>query len=307
MMHPSTRREITVLMRSQNDASLLPTTLAALDAQTGVSLRLLVFDSASTDESCRIFEQHGYDTLTHLAPGEYRSSKVLNAGVRAAPTELVAFVNSDAIMMHTRVLALLADAIERNPRCAGSFARQIPRPNASLVTRLDYDVAFADRSRLGPDGSNISLVTSMIRKSVWAEHPFDEALTFAEDYVWSDEVRRCGWVLEYVPEAVVEHSHDYGFYDRYRRAYGDSAALARIRQQPPPGDPVRGFLLPWVTRCGRDALALIRKRKATDWWEVPLYRAPWIYGEWRGSRAGWAHFRNRTGDAAEQPTVPGRR
>ena len=47
---------VTVVMRSYNDADLLPRTLAALDRQQGVMIELIVIESASTDNSLEIMK-----------------------------------------------------------------------------------------------------------------------------------------------------------------------------------------------------------------------------------------------------------
>ena len=133
---------ITVVMRSYNDAPILPRTLESLDSQEGVDVTLFVYESASTDGSQEIFEEHGYDYIYHLEPGEYRSSKVLNDGAERSENELVAYVNSDAIMTEALSLRRLADAILTEEKVCGAFARQTVRPDADPMTRVDYHVAF---------------------------------------------------------------------------------------------------------------------------------------------------------------------
>lgn len=293
---------VTVVLRSYNDAALLPHTLGALSAQEGVEVRLSVFESASTDSSKEILERHGYQRIEHLAPGTYHSARVLNDGTSAADTELVAYVNSDAIMMSRHVLRRLADAILTRKDAAGAFARQIARPTATPLTRLDYFTAFENRHELGRFANHMSLVCSMVRKSVWQEVPFDAGLTFAEDYVWSHRVLERGYTLHYVPDAVVEHSHDYSNAELYRRHFGDAAALASVRERAPDESPLTGFVLPWARRCARDTLRLARMGSLRTALRVPLYRYPMLLGEWRGARAGWKHFREE-GRTDRQPTA----
>lgn len=294
---------ITVVMRSYNDAALLPHTLGALDSQEGVSTRLFVFESASTDGSKEIFERHGCDRIVHLEPGTYHSATVLNQGTEWAETELVAYVNSDAIMMSRRVLRLLADAILADERCAGAFCRQITRPDATPMTRLDYFTAFDNRHELGRFADKMSLVCSMVRRSAWERNRFDSALTFSEDYVWSHRAQLQGWTLRYVPEAVVEHSHDYDPTALYRRHFGDAAALACIRSRAPSSSPLGGFVLPWTKRCLRDTWRLARMGALGEAWRLPSYRWPMLLGEWHGARAGWRHFREE-GRCDPQPVAP---
>jgi rhamnosyltransferase len=286
---------ITVVMRSYNDAGLLPRTLAGLAAQQGVAWTLSVFESASTDDSPALLQRfiadHGGEAAGHrftaLAAGSYRSSRVLNAGVRAATTELVVFLNSDAVLMGSAALLKLVEPFAADARLAGTFATQVERAGAAAVTRLDHEVAFRQRHRLGAAATWVSLVCSAIRRSAWDAVPFDERLTYAEDAVWSVHVARHGWRTRYVPEAVVEHSHDYTPAQRRRRAYGDAAALAVIAKVAPPPDRLRGVVLPLLRRIASDLrLALGCGR---PWWALTVIPQRWaqVDGAWAGSRAGW--------------------
>lgn len=291
---------LTVVMRSHNDAALLPRTLAALRAQEGFAVRLIVFESASEDDSPQILRAHGPDELRELPSGGYWSSAVLNEGVALADTPLVAFLNSDAIMLHRRCLAHLVAAMEEDPGLAGVFARQVPRPGADVCTRLDYHVAFERRPELGTDADAMSLVCSAIRREAWEAVPFDARLTYAEDVVWSHRVREFGWRTRYVSEAVVEHSHDYTRSERFRRAFGEGAAFASLGAAPLGA--VRGVWWPLLRRCLRDAWRCRRPGLGAAIARLPRHRWPYLRGHWRGLRAGRARF--DADPASRQPRPP---
>lgn len=292
---------VTVVMRSYNDAALLPRTLAALDSQQGVDVTLLVYESASSDGSKEIFEAHGYDYIHHLAPGEYRSSHVLNRGAVRASDELVAFVNSDAIMTEPMTLQRMALAILEDDQVCGAFARQTAREDAGPMTRVDYHVAFEKRHELGePAASWMSLVCSMVRRSALLATPFDESLTYAEDAVWSQTMIDRGWRTTYVSGAVAEHSHNYTWEERYRRNYGDAAALARILKDAPNQSLLTGFLVPYFKRCLRDLPRLIKVGRPFAFYQIPFYRWPLMLATFRGTRDGWDFFNNETGALGDQ-------
>ena len=256
---------ISVVMRSYNDAKLLPRTLAGLEMQEGVDVQLIVMESASTDDSLKRFETYGeVDILERLAPGSYKSSIVLNRGVFLAEHELVAFLNSDAILTDPLSLRRLADAIRLGNKVAGAFGRQLPRPNADAMTKLDYYIAFDNREWMGEFADAMSLVISMVSKSVWSQVPFDERLTFAEDAVWTREVHKLGYQTVYVEEATAEHSHNYTWKERYRRHYGDAAAYALALEEPPSRNLITGALVPFVRRVMVDSRRLIQMGAPLD-------------------------------------------
>jgi len=286
---------VTVVMRSYNDGALLPRTLAALAAQTGVRWTLAVFESASRDDSpaqLRAFlDAHGGEAAGHrftaLAPGTYRSSRVLNDGVRGATTALVVFLNSDAVLAAPDTLATLVAPFADDARLAGTFAQQSVRATAAAMTRLDHEIAFRRRARLGAAADWMSLVASAIRRTAWDEVPFDERLTYAEDAVWSVAVAARGWRTRYVAAAVAEHSHDYTPAERRKRAHGDAAALAVLATKPPPAGYAGGVLVPFAKRCLRDAWLVTRLGRPWQAALVPWHRYPQMVGQWQGARAGW--------------------
>ena len=59
---------MTVIIRSYNDAKLLPRTLAALDQQRGVDCRYIVFESASVDDSLAILQAWGKAEIIEMEP-----------------------------------------------------------------------------------------------------------------------------------------------------------------------------------------------------------------------------------------------
>lgn len=300
---PSTQRSVplTVVMRSYNDAALLPRTFAALNQQVGVDVTLLVFESASVDDSPRLVAEQQPEATIHLAPGSYRSGRVLNHGMRLAETDLVAFVNSDAILQSPDVLRRLVDTVLADQDCAGAFAGQDVRPDASPMTKLDHDIAFEHRDELGDGAEWLSMVCSVVRRSAWEQLNFDERVTYAEDAVWSHAIRERGWRIRYVAEARCEHSHDYTFPQRYRRAYGDNSALAVIADQPPARTMIGGVFKPLLRRLVRDSVRLVRLGQFRALWRLPAYRWPQILGAWHGARDGWQQTHHSS--TGEQPVA----
>ena len=222
---------LTVIMRSIMTL-LCFRNFAGLDKQRGVDVTLIVFESASSDDSPNIIRKHGCAQMIELAPGTYQSARVLNEGARRAHAEYVAYINCDAVMEDDDVL-LLGAGTDADDNLAGVFAQQTVRPDANSMTRLDYDLAFGNRASQKSEAAWMSMVCSMIRRSAWEEIAFDGRLTYAEDAVWSEHQIQAGRRIEYVPAAQVEHSHNYTWSERYKRSFGDRSALAVIAKERP--------------------------------------------------------------------------
>ena len=138
---------------------------------------------------------------------------------------LVVLLVQDAVPVSSDWLSALVAPFAADERVAGTFARQEPRVDASAVTRYYLDRWIAGResprtvsvaareefAALDPaarfDRCAFDNVCSCIRRSVWQRIPF-RSTAIAEDLEWARDVLLAGYRLEYVPSAVVRHSHD---------------------------------------------------------------------------------------------------
>jgi glycosyltransferase involved in cell wall biosynthesis len=199
---------IGVVIRTLNESELLGTCLEALQGQRGeFELDILVVDSGSTDSTVEIARAHDA-RIVNLRPGAFDYSKALNVGIDDVRGELVVSISAHAIPLDDRWLERMTAPFE-DGRVAGVAGRQVPWPDAPWqeVHRLAHQFVNA-RSTYSP-GSNGDIVfsnaASVIRRSVWREHPF--TLPAAEDLDWAQRVVTAGWTVVYEAEASVYHSH----------------------------------------------------------------------------------------------------
>jgi rhamnosyltransferase len=119
---------------------------------------------------------------------------------------------------------------------AGVYARQLPRADASPLTRhyLSQWAAASSSGRTSAIESRAAFealepraqlehcafdnVCSCIRRSVWARFPFRHT-PIAEDVEWARTVLLAGFRVVYVPEASVIHSHDRPVRYEFARTY----------------------------------------------------------------------------------------
>jgi len=134
---------------------------------------------------------------------------------------------------------------DEDPLLAGSFSRQVPRPSASAVTRHYLGLWVASRlepRKISLDGTRplavarpperlelcaFDDVSSALRRSVWAVHPF-LATPIAEDLEWAQRVLLAGHSIAYVPTSVVVHSHDRSASYEYQRTRDLHAKLGEL-------------------------------------------------------------------------------
>ena len=127
-------------------------------------------------------DQHSCDAFDH--------GLTRNLGIEQAGGELVVLLVQDALPASDSCLAALTAPLLADERIAGAFARQLPRPDASAITRhylarwvassdAGRTIAVADRAELEALDPMARLercafdnVCSCIRRSVWRQHPF---------------------------------------------------------------------------------------------------------------------------------------
>lgn len=217
---------VSIVMRSYNEAWALQHTLPALAAQTHRDWELIVIDSGSTDGSQELIRAAKPAHFVQISPQEYVPGRVLNQGMRLARAEQVLFLNADATPQCPNWLHSLAEALT-DPTVAACFGRQIPRPDCQAVFAADYERCFGPMRESATWEHFFSMVSSGLRKDIWAQRGFREDLQYAEDDEYTRWCRAQGYHIRYVPQAVVMHSHNYTAQQAARRSYGDACAISR--------------------------------------------------------------------------------
>lgn len=96
---------ITCVVPTMQSAATLETTLLSLDHQSGVMVRVIVADSASTDGTLEICRRRGLHVVQVEAGNMYRA---INAALRIADTEWLAYLNSDDWLYPESLARLIA-------------------------------------------------------------------------------------------------------------------------------------------------------------------------------------------------------
>ncbi len=216
---------VSIVLPTRNGAATLPAVLDAISRQrVDVPVEVIAVDSSSTDGTAELLRGR-VDRLISIAVREFDHGLTRNLGIEQAHGELVVLLVQDAVPASDCWLAALIAPLLADERLAGTFARQLPRPDASPLTRSYLDrwiassavgrtVGVAGRAELDAlepvaqlEHCAFDNVCSCIRRSVWARHPF-KPTPIGEDIEWAREVLIAGYRLAYVPAAQVIHSHD---------------------------------------------------------------------------------------------------
>ena len=290
--------EVSIVMRSFNEAWALGDTLAMLRKQVGPSWELIVIDSGSTDGSVEMIREFGPAHFVQIASRDYVPGRVMNHGMRLARANKVLFLNADATPANENWLAPLARALEA-PNVAAVFGRQISRPDCRAVFACDYERCFGENRESASWDHFFSMVSSGLRKDIWGRRGFLENLQYAEDDEYTRWAKASGYEVVYCADSIAIHSHNYTAQQAYKRAFGDAKALAA----PWPGKQSdfnwpKTVLLGWANDFRHDVRFCLKRGRIGELPHAAVIRWSQRRGRLDGFREGWRTYRT----AASEPS-----
>lgn len=257
-----------------------------------------VIDSSSHDGTAEAARAAGF-AVRVIPIEEFDHGRTRQHLAEAATTRFVAFLTQDALPRRDYLAPLLA-ALE-DERTAAACARVVPRAEASaLASRSVLEAEAAGSTprlaECAPEVfSSLSLgdrrrllwlddVASLIRREVLLRHPFPSTM-MGEDVAFAEAAIAAGYRVRFVPESVVEHSHEYSAQEAYRR-YRADAEFQRIRfglrVRPSLSSVVRGVAFE-VIRDWRYIARGCHARAILEALRSPWLRTWQVLGQWRGS------------------------
>ncbi len=281
---------VSIVLRSFNEAWALKDTLPAIAAQNHRRWELIVFDSGSRDGSVDLIRQFQPKHFVQMLPHEYRPGRVLNDGMRLATTDRVIFLNADATPQGPDWLGPLVSALAE-PSVAAVFGRQIPRPDCTAPFARDYDRCFGPQRESKKWEHFFSMVSSGLRRDIWALRGFREEMQYSEDDEYTRWCRAQGYLIVYRPQSVVMHSHNYTPQQAYRRSFGEAWALADVWTGQPGAFSPSHAAVGWVRDAVGDLRYCARHRRLGQWPEAVRVRWQQRLGRLHGFRAGWQMHR----------------
>ena len=282
---------VSIILRSFNEAWALRDTLPALAAQNYRNWELIAFDSGSSDGSVELIRAAQPKHFVQMLPHEYRPGRVLNQGLELSRHERVIFLNADATPQGANWLAPLVLALA-DPQMAAVFGRQIPRPNCEAAFARDYERCFGENRESAGWDNFFSMVSSGLRRDVWARRGFRETMQYSEDDEYSRWCRAGGYLISYCPDSVVMHSHNYTPREAYKRSFGEAWALADVWGGSAKDFNVRrSVLLGWLSDTWGDLRYCGRTGRLNQWPRAAAIRWQQRLGRLHGFHAGWQMHR----------------
>ncbi len=210
-----------IIIRTKNSADILAQTLKGLFSQTFTDFDVMIVDSGSKDDTVSIAQKF-VSNIVSIKAEDYFPGKVLNSAIERTKSDLIVFLNSDAVFLTPGSLELLLNSFD-DPNVQAAFGRQIPRPDAKTWVLRDYGVSFPSTVP-APPWLLLSFPIAAMRRSIWEKRPLYTDAWGSEDTEWGYWAQKNDVLIKYVPEALVMHSHNYTLRELYGRRFIEGEA-----------------------------------------------------------------------------------
>ena len=258
--------DITVCIILKNGLSWIRVSLPRILTQRiDADFDVVVVDSGSSDGSvefiqalCKEFDNVRLDCIE---PSDFHHAKTRNFAASLSQARYRVFLNGDAIpvdehWLERLVLPLRNDAAD----VALSYSRQVSR--ASVDTNNGCRIAYnygptslikTRETRLTPKQRHMFSSVSCCVDTERLKAPlFREDIPVNEDVALAARALRDGLGVAYCADSVVEHSHNLGYLDMFRRSFDNAAVFHRLSVFDEAG--------PGVARDGWDYLSASLRR-----------------------------------------------
>lgn len=213
--------KICYLVRTKNEAEWIGAFLDSLQSQERVDNSLLIFlDSGSTDNTLDLARLYKRPSCCFkIDASEFSFGDTCNLLIEMAPSEYVAFLSAHVILCNAWCMAAgLAEFLDETV-AAVSF-RQIEHRGigASIYEDIFLKLTFpalCSKRNVFPSYP-FSNAGSMLRKIAWAQVAF-RSVVASEDALWARDIVNMGWCVLYLPNVIIEHSHNERPSDVYKR------------------------------------------------------------------------------------------
>lgn len=216
---------VTILIRTGNNEDILERTLKGIMKQKYDGFEVVAIDSNSKDGTLNILKK--YNVKTIISPFfVYNPAKVINYALTKINTKYIVFNNSDCVPRNLYWLHNLVKPL-KNGKAEVTYCRQTPRKDAWDIVKNDHDKVFSSEKKSLYD-QFFSLASSATTKEVLKNYAFSEDMKYSEDVEWVNRIRKDGFRVNYVPNAIVEHSHNYSSVELFIRFFNEGVADSRI-------------------------------------------------------------------------------
>ncbi len=219
--------ETSIVIRSFNEAEHIGDVLEAVDEQQYQNFEIILVDSGSTDGTLEIADPY-VDKVEFVSPQNFTFGYSCNIGCEAASGDYVSFLSAHAVPTDPNWLGSMVENFD-DPDVAMTYSNQVGAAETKFPEKRLFNELFSnDRKCQTPPNYFANNASSVIRKDLWEDHPFDEYLTGHEDIEWAKHFMDNGYVVIYEPTSCIYHIHDETWEQVFHRFEREAVADVEI-------------------------------------------------------------------------------
>lgn len=184
-------KKVTAIVPAYNADRYISGAIESVLGQTYKNIDLIVIDDGSTDRTGEVVQRYG-SRVRYIRQDNGGPSKARNTGIRAADSELIAFLDADDIWLPEKIQAQV-DLLEDNPDlglvfCDAEFMDEKGRSYGSVwKQRGCYEAMVAESRRLAHPFAAVMMMDCILPSAVLVRRAcldraglFDESLRYTE-------------------------------------------------------------------------------------------------------------------------------
>jgi rhamnosyltransferase len=219
---------ISIIIPTYNASQYLSNLLESIKLQNIPKYEIIIIDSGSTDDTINIAESFGVRILC-IRKSEFDHGGTRKKAGLLSYGDILVFLSQDVILKDKNSIKKLIEPLYNDKRIAACYGRQLPKKNASPFathlrnynyTNKSYFRTIEDKNKFGFKTIFFSDSFSTYKKQILEEIGwFNLNLIFGEDSHVCAKILKSGYIIGYVAEANVFHSHNYSIFQEFMRYF----------------------------------------------------------------------------------------
>lgn len=219
--------KVSVIIPTLNAEQEIDGLIGSLERQTIPPAEILVIDSSSSDRTVALASAYSSVRVLSIPRESFNHGGTRRCAAEKAEGDFLLFMTQDVIPASENLIERLLAPLRAESRIAASYARQLPRDDASALERqvrtFNYPEkaevhALEDVPRLGIKTFFLSDVCATYRRETfWDLGGFETDLLTNEDMLFAAKAIRQGFQVAYAADAMVIHSHNLTLKEQYER------------------------------------------------------------------------------------------
>lgn len=268
-----------IVIRCLNEEQHIARLLDGIMRQTIKEVEIIVVDSGSTDQTLSIASKYPTQIVS-IAPSDFSFGRSLNLGCHQATSDLIVLASAHIYPVYRNWLEQLLAPFDQEA-IALVYGKQRGDENTKYSEHQIFHQWFPDQSHMDQDHPFCNNANIAIRRSLWQQIPYDEALTGLEDIDWARRVKVLGHKIAYAADAEINHVHDEHLSQIYHRYCREAMAMKRIFPHERFG--LLHFLRLFTTNVISDYIHAIQDRLLWRHWnDILTFRLMQFWGTYRG-------------------------